>query len=331
MRISSLKEDLVQNQDSLKLKKFGSILGESVSVETCPTCHQGLEHELLPDAKTSAMGLEENIVFIKSQLKLYEALAANAEVDLKAAVTLMKSLREEMEAIRSGIRAVKADLVRPGATLSRADVERAVRLGGKLASWKQQEESVAEELDQFKELASLWVEVRGQLSDLGTAELSRSDRRKHLALQATIQSLLKEFNFTTFEPQEITISETDFRPQVLRRADDGELVEREIGFEVSASDGIRLKWAYYLSILIVCRDLGGNHIGFLIFDEPGQQQMKEVDLSAMLQWVARNVSDRMQVNISTSEQRDRVRSALDGSVATLREFEGYVLKPISSP
>jgi len=69
----------------------------------------------------------------------------------------------------------------------------------------------------------------------------------------------------------------------------------------------------------------------LIFDEPGQQQMKEVDLSAMLQWVARNVSDRMQVNISTSEQRDRVRSALDGSVATLREFEGYVLKPISSP
>ena len=108
-------------------------------------------------------------------------------------------------------------------------------------------------------------------------------------------------------------------------------MEREIGFEVSASDGIRLKWAYYLSILIVCRDLGGNHIGFLIFDEPGQQQMKEVDLSAMLQWVARNVSDRMQVNISTSEQRDRVRSALDGSVATLREFEGYVLKPISSP
>lgn len=329
-RIFTLKEDLVQNQDTLKLKKFGSVLGESVSLETCPTCHQGLEHELLPDAKTSAMGLEENIVFIKSQLKLYRSLLANAEVDLKAAITMMKSLREEIEAIRSSIRAVKSDLVRPGPSLSRADLERAVRLGGKLASWKQQEESTAEVLDQFKELASLWVEVRGQLAGLGAAELSGRDRRKHLALQATIQSLLKEFNFTTFEPQEITISDTDFRPQVLRRADDGELVEREIGFEVSASDGIRLKWAYYLSILIVCRDLGGNHIGFLVFDEPGQQQMKEVDLSTMLQWVARNVSDKMQVNISTSENRDRVRSALGGSLATLREFEGYVLKPISS-
>lgn len=329
-RIFALKEDLVQNQDSLKLKKFGSVLGESVSYETCPTCHQGLEHELLPDARTSAMGLEENVVFIKSQLKLYEALLANAEVDLRSAVTLMKSLREEIEAVRSSIRAVKADLVRPGSTLSRADLERAVRLGAKLASWKQQEESVAEELDQFKKLASLWVEVKGQLAGLGAAELSGPDRKKHLALQTTTQSLLKEFNFTTFEPQEIKISDTDFRPQVLRRADDGELVEREIGFEVSASDGIRLKWAYYLSILIVCRDLGGNHIGFLVFDEPGQQQMKEVDLSKMLQWVAKNVSDKMQVNISTSENRDRVRSALGGSFATLREFEGYVLKPISS-
>ncbi|WP_417724369.1 hypothetical protein [Salipiger sp.] len=329
-RIFALREDLVQNQDSLKLKKFGSVLGESVAFETCPTCHQGLEHELLPDASTSAMGLEENIVFIKSQMKLYEALLANAELDLRGAVTLMKSLREEIENIRASIRAVKSDLVRPGATLSRADLERAVQLGGKLASWKQQQESISEDLDQFKELASLWVEVRGQLAELGAAELSGRDRRKHLALQSTTQSLLKEFNFTTFEPQEITISDTDFRPQVLRRAEDGELVEREIGFEVSASDGIRLKWAYYLSILIVCRDFGGNHIGFLVFDEPGQQQMKEVDLSSMLQWVAKNIFNKMQVNISTSENRDRVRSALIGTPSTLREFEGYVLRPVAA-
>ncbi|MCA0939333.1 AAA family ATPase [Salipiger pacificus] len=328
-RISTLNEDLSQNRDTLKLRNFGSVLGESVSSGSCPTCHQNLEHELLPDASSAAMGLEENIVFIRSQLKLYSSLQANVEADLTDAVTRLKSIRELVSSLRAAVRSAKADLVRPNSSFTRADLEAIVRLRGKGDIWKEHEEKLREEMDGLKSLAKTWVGVKNEISKLGNAELSMADKKKLKALQSSTQSLLEEFNFRTFTPEEITISETDFRPQVLRTDQDGELVEREIGFEVSASDGIRLKWAYYFSILTVCRDLGGNHIGFLVFDEPGQQQMKDVDLSNMLEWAAKNVSSAMQVNITTSDDRTRVRNALEGTQAKLREFDDYILKVIA--
>jgi hypothetical protein len=80
--------------------------------------------------------------------------------------------------------------------------------------------------------------------------------------------------------------------------------------------------------LAVCEEFDGNHIGFLVFDEPGQQQMKDVDLSTLLSWVANNIESPLQVIISTSEDRYRVREALKGSEASLREFDNYVLQPI---
>jgi hypothetical protein len=46
------------------------------------------------------------------------------------------------------------------------------------------------------------------------------------------------------------------------------------GFRASASDVIRLRWSYALSLMRVSQTIGGPHPGLLMMDEPGQQKFE---------------------------------------------------------
>ncbi|WP_332768630.1 hypothetical protein [Phenylobacterium sp.] len=50
----------------------------------------------------------------------------------------------------------------------------------------------------------------------------------------------------------------------------------EIGFETSASDAIRLKWAYQLGLLELGHQHPTHHPGMLLLDEPRQQSSSRV-------------------------------------------------------
>jgi hypothetical protein len=52
--------------------------------------------------------------------------------------------------------------------------------------------------------------------------------------------------------------------------------------DVSASDLIRLHWAYLLGLMEVGTQPSGNHPGLLIFDEPQQQSVDETAFREML-------------------------------------------------
>ena len=72
-----------------------------------------------------------------------------------------------------------------------------------------------------------------------------------------------------------------------------------------------------------------NHMGMLIFDEPGQQQMRDVDLSAFLAQAASSVTQEGQVVVSTSESIERVRDSLKGSTATIHDYDGFMIQPVT--
>ncbi len=55
-------------------------------------------------------------------------------------------------------------------------------------------------------------------------------------------------------------------------------MEKEINFEMSASDVIRLKLAYYLSCMELMREFSVNYPGLTIIDEPGQKEVESASL-----------------------------------------------------
>lgn len=90
---------------------------------------------------------------------------------------------------------------------------------------------------------------------------------------------------------------------------------------------IRLKWSYYLSLLALSIDQTTNHAGVVIYDEPGQQEMKRDNLYAFLADAAK-LSVGRQVIVSTSESIDAIRAVLKSS-AHIISFSGFILQPLN--
>lgn len=325
-RVVALEADLLRNQDALKLQKLGSTLGAAATDHTCPTCQQAVAAELLPTVSRKAMGLEENIVFIQSQLDLYRAMLGSASDSLDLIRVRYQSLREDVQEQRSKIRSVKRDLLRPTKSPARSELEEIVRLEARLERWQAQQEKVDGTIDGLRAIAREWARVRAEFKELGPGNLTVADQSKINAFQSALQELLGRFRFSSFRASDITLSPDDFRPQVVTEDDDGQRVVKDIGFEASASDGIRLKWSYILALLQLSKRFETNHVGFAVFDEPGQQQMREMDLAAFFAASAEGAGSERQILVTTSEVLERVNAALENVKATIHSFEGFILK-----
>jgi len=327
-QIRVLDIDLKRNSDAKKLQNLGSVLGSAASSNACPTCHQDVSRELLPETTKKGMAIDENIAFIRSQLDLFKSIREATEASLQNTKVRYNSYEEEIKGLRQNIRSIKRDLVRPDANKHRSTIEEIVRKQAKLDRWKSLQEQLDSKSDGLKSLAERWAEATGKLRGLGLSSLSSNDRSKRDFYQTQMQNLLRQFGFSSFKPEEIVLSEDNFRPQVFTSNEDGESIEKDIGFEASASDGIRLKWAYYLGLLALSKEHEINNIGFSIFDEPGQQQMKDVDLYAFLNWSSKNVIEDRQVIVTTSETLAKVRDSVSEGTANIMAFDGYILQPL---
>jgi hypothetical protein len=103
--------------------------------------------------------------------------------------------------------------------------------------------------------------------------------------------------------------------------------EFDLQADISASDSIRVVWAYLLGLLEVDAQAETNHPGLLVFDEPRQQSTKEVSFEALLHRAGRDARGR-QVIFATSEDLDSLKAMLEDVPHALHAIDGYVLKAI---
>ena len=299
-RLHSLEIDLKRNQDALKLKNLGSDLGSASRDSTCPTCHQHVSTELLPITLKAGMALDENIVFLKSQIELYRAALERTAEQIEHFKAQYLATSRDLNEKRQEVRALRQSLVQPSEAPSHAAIEEAVRWQARAERLTSIREKIDEMADALRLIAKSWANLQATLRALPPDQLTALDMEKISLFQQSIRTHLSQYRFKSFQPNEISISEDNFRPLVLTRIDDEE-VEKEINFELSASDAIRLKWAYYLSLLSVASARTTNHCGMVVFDEPGQQEMEVSSLHAFLKWSTESISDFQHVIVATSE------------------------------
>ena len=327
-RVAALETDLKRNQDAQKLQRLGSELGRAATEHVCPTCHQGVSNELLPTVDSVGMALDENIAFVKSQLELYRSALLNSRERLQEIAARYRGSERDLQDKQQQLRVLRQELTRPSASPSRAAIEEIVRLQAFIDRLKSIDELANSLLDELREIASEWALATSNLRQLPADELTAADKRKTEHLQTAIRHHLERYGFRSFQPGEISLSYDNFRPLVLRN-DKGETVEKEINFEMSASDAIRLKWAYYLSCMELMRDFSVNHPGLTIFDEPGQQEVESSSLFEFLRSASQSAQNGQQVLVSTSETYEAVSATL-GDSANIISFPGFILQPIET-
>ena len=153
-------------------------------------------------------------------------------------------------------------------------------------------------------------------------DLSEADVNKLSALEKTLRQQLREYRFASLPPDSLSISHDTFRPE-----------HEKFDFEVnnSASDLIRMIWAYVNGLMEVARSYATNHPGLLIMDEPKQQGAHRRDLGTFLRRLATCAESGQQVIITTSEEADTFGPLVENLNCKVFDFESKILEPLPRP
>lgn len=304
IRLEALSEDLQRHQDAEVLRHLGSRHAQALLADhVCPTCHQELADGA--DISAHAMTAAENIEYIRRQIATFEASRADVERVLDAVSSRQVALAGNARQLRFEIRASRDALSSTSATPSAADVARRLTLETRIEELGARAEEFAGLRAELTATSEQWAQQKAQLDAIGNEDLSGEDRVRLAALQASVRQQLGAYGFGSLPPGEIDIDLTSYRP-----THEG----FDLGFDLSASDMIRVIWAYLFGLLNVSRvHPGSNHLGLLIFDEPRQQETARASYQELLKFAADAGAAGSQVIFATSEPESSLEQLLGGS------------------
>ncbi|MGL5824555.1 MAG: hypothetical protein ACRCYU_06930 [Nocardioides sp.] len=300
LRIESLKEDLQRHKDSVVLERLGSSQSLSMLAErVCPTCHKELDDGSMVSAHV--MTKADNIKFIEQQLVTFTAMLRDAKRVAGALANRKESLRQSSRQARSEIRALRDSLSSRSATPSLATVNALVATRLRLERLEDRHQQLIRHRSQLQAIHASWAENRERFGGLTDEGLTASDEATLADLERQLRSQLARYHFSSLPPESVDINRETYRP-----AHEG----FDLGFDLSASDMIRVIWAYLISFMHASRGHGGNHPGFLIFDEPRQQETAKDSYRELLQQSAEEARAGAQILIATSETSLSLREML---------------------
>lgn len=314
-RLAELDESLAGNKSVKKLRTLGSLKNLSyVDKHVCPTCHQKTTDSLLLQGEGSKpMSLDDNIVFIESQRKIYRATREGLVRSVTAQEAVIQSLRLDENELRSTIRSLKSSLVTEGHALSRAAIEALVAADASLARNIEARKSVQIAFEKLEKLTSQWALLLIEQKNLSKDGLSEDDRRKVSGLQRLFREHAEAFGVSSLEPSSISLSLDSYKP-----THEG----FDLEFDLSASDLIRTIWAYLHSLLELSRISDTNHLGLLVLDEPRQQETKRESFGQFFKRSAQAGIYQQQVIVATSEDPQILDKMLEGLPHTYIQFLG---------
>jgi len=307
LRIEALEEDLQRQKDALTLADLGSQVAALAAGERiCPTCHQDIADGM--DVTTHAMTAVESIGYIRRQLGAFRASLEDVTRSRNAMELRETSMREELARQRRSVRAARETLSERTQAPSVADVSDRVAMRDRVERLEGAADELADMKRRLHELASSYEDQRLRLSSLDPSSLSTADAEKTGALQEYVRSQLSRYHFSSLSTDQIDIS-----PETLRPVNEG----FDLGFDLSASDMIRLIWAYLVGLLRVSEEYSGNHPGLLIFDEPRQQETASSSFRELLHEAAEQGNRGSQVIFATSEPHETLVQMLQGVTYSL--------------
>lgn len=292
-RIHGINDDLRKYKDLRKVRKMGSSDQPETVNGHCPTCHRELADSLLDTSnRATPMTVDQNVSFYEEQIQLFTAVYATAVNNIEVAQRDLRARRSEVTRLRERIRDIRETLVSASGSPSIEAISERIRLQERISRVETQQQAFDEHMAELAELSSGWLEVQERLKALPKGALSEQDQMKLSTLQDSFHRQLTQYKMGSLDVAEVKISPGSYEPEV---------AGVNLSADVSASDLIRLHWAYLLGLLEVGTQKSGNHPGLLILDEPQQQSVEETSSREMLRHAASQKN--CQIIITTSHDR----------------------------
>ncbi|WP_157429667.1 hypothetical protein [Actinomadura oligospora] len=300
LRVAALKEDLQRHRDVALLQRLGSTHSALPSDDLfCPTCDQSVPDGF--EITDNPMTVEQSIDYIEQELRTFRSMHRDFMELLKVEDTKVRTLRQDADEIRRQVRSIKDSLMSPSATPSVAELTERLRLEEQITGLGKAHKEISDGLQGLLALVEPWHRNREAIAALKARSRTPLDERKIDHLQRSVVQQLRMYHFSSLEPDSVEISTETYRP-----THEG----FDLGFDISASDMVRVIWAYLLGILETATAFDSNHPRFLMFDEPRQQETKEISFAALLERAARNGTSGAQIIFATSWPEKPLREML---------------------
>lgn len=336
--LAGISEELDKNKIALKLKRFGSEQNIEVARESCPSCHQVIDDSLLlPDTFAQPMSIDENIKYLENQKKMVVRYIPGLDKQIERLQIQCKSLDEQISEKRALCLSISRD-IRGFDSITEAEVRLKLQTEDQIAKISKANQKIDEVKLSLEGISLAYVEAAKKLKGLPAKNLSFSDRSKVDLLEATFKYLASSFGYNSAATSDIEINKDTLYPYLsgieLRQVEPdskkegNHKVKTDIKSDSSASDFVRLIWAYLLSIQVVSSQKQGNHFGCIVFDEPGQHSMRTSSVNELLKVMSAQMSLQSIVAASFDENDSVFQESVVDVSHKLIHIEGKLLKPI---
>lgn len=272
--------DLDRNKAAKKLQELGADQAIELASGLCPTCFQPVEDTLLRESLSGhQMDLDTNIAYLDSQSRMLERQIAGLKQGIEESLVSVADIAARLAARRDHVTALRADL---GSTAfhSKASVRRQVQIEVEVEGLQRLEENVTRLIEALKQVADRLAANQLARRDLPPKQYSASDEIKIEVFEKNFRANAGSFGYESVSNlSEVQISRESLVPgleQIELREILTKRTKTDIKADSSASDFVRLIWSYLLGLYQTSSNsyTPGNHLGILLFDEPGQHSMR---------------------------------------------------------
>lgn len=317
-KISTLKHDLDQYQQLRRLKSVGSDIEEYLDTSKCPICDSAM-YDTLGGSSTqrAPMSLEENTEFLKNQIDFFNSIKnktiseiQNLQASSKLIASRLSVEQDKLNELRSDFE----DIHGTTKSILREKIQAEILLK-EVEKLRASEKSINEQLQRVQ---NDWNTASDALK-LARRNISAVNKYTTInKLEGIVRNNLESFQFNHAAINTITVSHQTLRP---------EQEGYDIVAETSASDYIRVIWAYTLGLL----ELAGSekeikHGGFVVFDEPRQHEASKISFVSLIEKASKSKAYSGQVIFATSMERGELEDVCSEQDLSINFFDDYILK-----
>jgi hypothetical protein len=290
--IKQAEDELIKNEVTHKLVKYGASLDLNISKNVCPACYQNVGESLIDlSEQMPHMDIETNIDYLKSQITMLKRDNAAIDRSMREVAVTNESFAKQIADSKSRLRALRSDLTTTS-VVSKANMRLQLQIEINLEDIGKFSQRIDEHLSQLVGIAEQFATNQKARAELPSDIYSEDDLKKYDLFEKFFRSYVGEFDYQSAPVKDVKFNIDNLLPELekieLREIQNSKFSEHKkasirstsrdssnIASESSASDFVRLIWSYILSIYetSVHETVKGNHPGFLLFDEPGQHSM----------------------------------------------------------
>lgn len=295
--LETISIDLSNNKDAARLRSLGSDLQFEFAKDICPVCHQKINDSLLPNSiDVPVMGIDENIKHLEAQRDMLKFVLISHENHKEELEKEIQSSEARLFTLRRLAQTIRNDLYSINEEYSEAIVYKKITIEKQIESLNKLQQLQHDSIEKLVELSKRWEKYLEDKRALPKNKFTDEDKDKIALLRDVFINNLRKYGYKSIlDLEDISISEESYLP----------LFEGfDMKFDSSASDNIRVIWAFTMALLQVSILKGGNHPTVLIFDEPDQQSTIISDMKSFFENIL-ELTDKCQVVMGiTLKDRD---------------------------